>query len=316
MVTADLHLRPYPQAVGGSFLSELPASILLASVFCDYWYASPEYVPSRALVALLEALGVNEPAGRAALSRLARRGWLQGRKQGRRTAYRVTPDRMPLALAEAERMVRFGADRRPWDGQWTCVAFSVPEADRHLRPVLRRRLRNLGLGPLYDGLWITPRAPLAAIDRVLTELRIGDAALFRVAEVPRPAGIDLLGAWDLPALRVGYDDLAARLAGLPERAARGEVAPADAFLVRADLMARWQALVVADPELPDGLLPADWPRCRTRALVMASYDALGPASERRAREIVGAIAEAAAPRCHRAADRLTAPEGGGPTDHA
>ena len=207
MVVTDLQ----PRATAGSFLSELPASSLLLTLYCDYWYASAEYVPSRALVALLEALGVNEPAGRAALSRLARRGWLEGRKQGRRTAYRVTPARLPVVLAEGERTVRFGADPWPWDGRWTCVAFSVPEADRHLRPVLRRRLRRLGLGPLYDGLWITPRAPLAAIDRVLTELAIDDAAVFRVAEVPRPAGIGLIGAWDLPALRAAYDDLARRL---------------------------------------------------------------------------------------------------------
>jgi phenylacetic acid degradation operon negative regulatory protein len=312
MVMADLQ----PRAVDGSFLSELPASSLLLTLYCDYWYASAEYVPSRALVALLEVLGVNEPAGRAALSRLARRGWLEGRKQGRRTAYRVAPDRLPLALAECERIVRFGADPLPWDGRWTCVAFSVPDADRHLRPVLRRRLRRLGLGPLYDGLWITPRAPLAAIDRVLTELRILDAAVFRVAEVPRPAGIDLLGAWDLPVLRATYDDLSGRLVRLRDRLAKGGVPPVEAFVLRADLMARWHGLMLADPELPDELLPGDWPRCRVRELVLASYDALGPAGERRAREIVGTIARTAAPRCHRAGDRLATREGGRLADHA
>src|SRR5262245_31298595 len=312
MVVTDLQ----PRATAGSFLSELPASSLLLTLYCDYWYASAEYVPSRALVALLEALGVNEPAGRAALSRLARRGWLDGRKQGRRTAYRIDPDRLPLALAECERVVRFGADPWPWDGRWTCVAFSVPEADRHLRPVLRRRLRRLGLGPLYDGLWITPRAPLAAIDRVLTELAIDDAAGFRVAEVPRPAGVGLLGAWDLPALRAAYDDLGRRLVRLQAREARSGVAPVDAFVQRADLMARWHGLMLADPELPDELLPADWPRSRTRQLVLAAYDALGPAAERRAREIVGAIAETAAPRCHQAGDRLARRVGGRMADHA
>jgi phenylacetic acid degradation operon negative regulatory protein len=304
------------RAPTGTSLRDLPASHLLITLYRDYWYGSEEFVPSRSLVALLGEFGVNEPAARAALSRLARGGWLEGRRQGRRTAYRLDPRRAAQALAEGRRTVLFGTELCRWDGQWTCVAFSVPEADRRRRPALRRRLRALRLGPLFDGLWITPRAPIDAIDRSLTELGIVDAAVFRVTEVPRPAGIDLLDAWDLDELRAGYDALVARLDRLADRAERGEVPVAEALVTRSDLMARWRALVRIDPRLPDELLPDDWPLRRARQLVVETYDALGPLGQARARELVGALPPGAAPRYHRAADRLRTDADDPEDDHA
>ena len=287
-------------------LDDQPASRLLMGLLGDYWHGSPAYVPSWALMALLGEFGINEPAGRAALSRLSRRGWLQGRRDGRRTAYRVAPERLTAAMAAGRALVAFGAEPSAWDGEWTCVAFSIPEASRRRRPALRRRLRALRLGPLFDGLWITPRAPLAALDRSLIELGVADAAVFRAREVPRAGGAELLGAWDLAAVRAGYQGLVVTLDRLVALVRRDGVPEADALVARTDVMARWAALVASDPGLPAELLPPDWPLGAARALVIEAYDALGPRAEARVRTLVGDVGEAAAPRCHRAADRLRA----------
>lgn len=287
-------------------LDDQPASRLLMGLLGDYWHGSPAYVPSWALMALLGEFGINEPAGRAALSRLSRRGWLQGRRDGRRTAYRVAPERLTAAMAAGRALVAFGTEPAAWDGEWTCVAFSIPEASRRRRPALRRRLRALRLGPLFDGLWITPRAPLAALDRSLIELGVADAAVFRAREVPRAGGAELLGAWDLAAVRAGYQGLVVTLDRLVALVRRDGVPEADALVARTDVMARWAALVASDPGLPAELLPPDWPLGAARALVIEAYDALGPRAEARVRTLVGDVGEAAAPRCHRAADRLRA----------
>ena len=308
--------RASARVTAASPLDDQPASRLLMGLLGDYWYGSGAFVPSWALMALLGEFGINEPAGRAALSRLARRGWLDGRRDGRRTAYRVAPDRLPAALAAGRAVVAFGAEPAAWDGQWTCVAFSIPEAARRRRPALRRRLRALRLGPLFDGLWITPRAPLAALDRSLTELGIADAAVFRAREVPRSGGTELVGAWDLDGLRAGYAALVATLERLVALVQRDAVPEADALVVRTDVMARWGALVAADPGLPAELLPADWPLPAARALVIEAYDALGPLAEARARALVRGVGEAVAPRCHRAADRLRQPIRRREDDHA
>lgn len=292
------------------------ATELLPTLLGDYWFASRVYVPSAALVRLLGEFGVGADATRAALSRLARSGRLEGVRDGRRTAYRLAPALLDAALSLGRRLMRFGAEPTPWDGAWTCVAFSVPEADGHLRPRLRGRLRSLGMGALFDGLWITPHAPLVALDRALDETGVTGAVVFRATEVPRPAGIALVDAWDLAALRRRYDELvavvdrlAARLApgdgpagsageGRAHGAAGAPLGPAEALVARTDLMRRWRALAMSDPRLPDALLPDDWPLATARAGFVAAYDALGPLAEDRVRALVGDDH----PRHHRVAD--------------
>jgi phenylacetic acid degradation operon negative regulatory protein len=280
-----------------------PASELLPTLLGDYWFHSRAYIPSATLVALLGEFGVGPDAVRAALSRLARAGRLEGRRVGRTTEYRLAPDLVDAAVRLSRRLMRFGAEPVAWDGRWTCVAFTVPESEGHLRPVLRSRLRALGLGPLFDGLWITPHAPLGALDRCLADVGVSGAVVLRVDSVPRGEGA-LVSAWDLPALRARIDELLVALEGVAEAAAAGEVAPPSALVVRTDLMRRWRALALADPRLPERFLPADWPLPAARARFVAAYDALGPPAELRVRELAGAAPSDDAPRHHGVTDLL------------
>jgi phenylacetic acid degradation operon negative regulatory protein len=284
--------------VGESPLQDESAPQLLVWMFLGYWFENVEFIPSAALVALLGSLGVGEAAARAALSRLARRGSLEGTKLGRNTAYRLAAGTVDAARAQGRSMLKFGASPSPWDRRWTCVVFSIPESDRRRRPALRQRLRELRLGPLFDGLWITPRAPLAAIDRSLTELGVTDAAVFRVSEVPRPAGVDLLSAWDLRSLRVAYDDLIDSLEPVVGRVREGKMPDGDALVARVEACARWRSLAAADPDLPEELLPDDWPQRRARELFVEAYDTLGPGAERRVRELVTSVRGASSPVPH------------------
>ena len=285
----------------------LSASELLPTLMGDYWFHSRAHIPSAALVRLLGEFGVGADATRAALSRLTRRGRLEGVRDGRRTAYRLAPDLVDAATVQGRRLMRFGAEPVGWDGIWTCVAFSVPEADAHLRPPLRKRLRALGLGARFDGLWITPHAPLDALDRSLAELGITDVTVLRATEVPRaaagPASGALVEAWDLPALRQRYDEVVTLADRIVDDLAGGDVGPTEALVARTELMRRWRSIAVADPRLPDELLPDDWPCRPARARFEAAYDALGPPAELRVRELVGVDADAPdGPRHHRVRD--------------
>jgi phenylacetic acid degradation operon negative regulatory protein len=262
------------------------ASDLLPTLMGDYWFRSRAHIPSAALVRLLAEFGVRADATRAALSRLSRRGRLEGVRDGRRTAYRLAPALVDAAVVQGRRLMRFGADPVEWDGTWTCVAFSVPESDGHRRPQLRKRLRALGLGALFDGLWITPHAPLDALDRCLAELGITEATVLRATEVPRPAGVAMVDAWDLGALRRRYDDVVQLADRIVDRLDGGQVTAGEALVSRTELMARWRALALSDPRLPDELLPADWPCRPARARFEVAYDGLGPLAEARVRELV------------------------------
>src|SRR5918998_2787720 len=176
------------------------AGRLLVALLGDYWYASTEFIPSSALVDLAAEFGTSEAATRAALSRLGRRGGLQGTRSGRTTAYRLAPDMVDAAHHAGRALMRFGAEPTPWDGQWTCVAVSLRGSDGRRR-VLARRLRRLGVGVLFDDLWITPHPSVEPVRRAVADLEPGAVVVFRAAGLAVPGAAELLSALGLGALR-------------------------------------------------------------------------------------------------------------------
>jgi phenylacetic acid degradation operon negative regulatory protein len=279
-------------------------SQLLTTLLGGYWFANDGFVPSAAIAAVLAEFGIGAEAARAALSRSSRRGRLEGTRSGRTTAYRLAPGVRDRAVALSRSLMGFGAVPVAWDGTWTCVAFSVPEADRPRRLALRRRLRELGFGVLFDGLWISPRAPVAEVDAALGELGIATAAVLRVTEVARPDGVDLLAAWDLDALRHRYDGFLTTVRRVGPRLAAGEIGSAEALVTRTEVLAGWRDLVTHDPGLPDELLPAAWPRAEARRCFVEVYDGLGPLAEARVQQLVAPHPATPLPHHHRVADIL------------
>jgi phenylacetic acid degradation operon negative regulatory protein len=291
----------------GASGSELttPAAKLLMTILGDYWFGSLEYVPSSALVSVLGELGVGRQAARAAFSRLSREGRIERIKVGRHTAYRLAEAARAASTERGRALRDFGAAPVEWDGRWTCVAFSVPESDRHRRAALRVRLRALRMGLLFDGLWISPRSLVAEIERALDEVGVAEAVVFRAAEVRGGRGRDLLDAWDLTTLRAGFAELTDALDVIEGELHGGTLSPAAALVARTDLMARWRTLAGADPYLPDELLPADWPLAEARRRFVSVYAELGPLSELRVRQVTGideSTTTGAGPRHHRLAD--------------
>ncbi|MGH7823046.1 MAG: PaaX family transcriptional regulator, partial [Candidatus Binatia bacterium] len=260
---------------------------LLVTLLGDYWKGRKDHIPSAALVKILGEFEVSGLAARSALSRLTARGLLVRSQRGRRTFYGLT-DRAQRTLDEgARRIFSFGATDGHWDGKWSVVAFSVAEADRDRRHVLRSRLRWLGFAPLYAGVWVSPRGDLERVAGMLDELGIEDATLFRAEALPRRGdGAGPLRAWSLAELRRRYQGFIRRFSGLRSRLRAGKIAPREALRDRTRLMDAWRAFPREDPELPVEFLPRDWPRREARALFLELYDGLGEMAERRVAELV------------------------------
>ncbi|MCX7523291.1 PaaX family transcriptional regulator [Microbacterium sp. STN6] len=273
-------------ADSGSADSQHPQHLLL-TLLGDYWMSDGAIVPSGALVDLLSEFGITQTGARAALSRLSKRGLLSSNKEGRRTFYRLTEHARHVLTTGLERIVSFGADPQPWDGQWTCVAFSVPEQQRTRRHQLRVRLRWLGFAPLYDGVWVSPRSRAGEATSVLEELSVGAATvlvgpeLASGTEYGRP-----IDAWDLSGVREQYLAFIERMRPIRSRLAAGDVSGSEALQARTRVMDEWRWMPNADPELPDELLPREWPRADARALFRSVYDGLGEPAAARVREIV------------------------------
>src|SRR6187431_2741318 len=100
-----------PEASGARRMS--PARQVL-TLFGDYWWSVPDPMPTGALVAALNDLGVKEAAARATLARLTRLGLLVQSKAGRRTTHRPSEWAQVIVDEEARWLDTFGRVDLEW----------------------------------------------------------------------------------------------------------------------------------------------------------------------------------------------------------
>lgn len=241
----------------------------LFDLYGDHLLGRGGSAPVAALIKILEPLGISSPAVRTAISRMVAQEWLEPDESQGGAAYRVT-ERARLRLDRAgARIYRTGDES--WDGVWHVRVLS-PIAERSRRERVRTQLRFLGLAPISDSTWISPR-PSVEVDRLLAEESVEAVALTTTDAGPAET---LLAAFDVDALRVSYADwydAAGRRVG---------TAPDDraAFVVRSELVHSWRMFLFRDPGLPAALLPADWPGHRAAAFFDEHAARLLPATSR------------------------------------
>lgn len=281
----DLSKAELPRAQNGA-----EPQLLLTSLLGDFWYWRDEHIPATALVRLLADFDVTSDGARAAMRRLVARGLLDTSRSGRTTAYGIPPRTSEVIVERTYRMLTFGATAPEWDGQWTVVAFSVPEQDRGLRTALRSRLRVLGFAALYDGVWVSPRDLGADAQDLLRDLGIETATVLRCATVPGgPGRGDPVSAFDLTALTKEYHGFIERYEPVLDSLDAGLISPAQALRTRTELRVAWRRFPETDPDLPAELLPPDWDRPRAQRVFVQIYDRLGPLAEHRFRQILATV---------------------------
>jgi phenylacetic acid degradation operon negative regulatory protein len=288
----------FPEAAAGSQRrrrrqSGSSAQGVAVTLIADYTVRTRAWLPSAAIVALLGEFGVTSGAARTAISRLARRGILEGSRQGRHSSYRLTEDAASDLTNGGTAIGAVGADSESWDGSWTVVVFSMPEQESTRRRALRDHLRWNGYAPLYDGVWISPdplppagRAELAAAAR-------GSVTVFRAQHLELQAEADRspVEAWDLPGIAKEYETFIDRWGPLLPRIAAGEVTGAAAVRTRTEVMDVYRRFPELDPLLPVALMPPDWPRGRARAVFVAIYDGLLEPAQDHIRAVVARVAD-------------------------
>jgi phenylacetic acid degradation operon negative regulatory protein len=257
---------------------------LVFTLFGEFLLHRPEPVWVGSLIELLEPLGVGSGTLRTALSRMQSRDWLEAERAGRRSFYRLT-DRGRRLLEEGEaRIYRPHRDER-WDGEWTLVAYSIPEDRRTVRDKLRTRLSWLGFGSLGNGLWITPHEVELRVKEIARELEVTSAVeVFRSRHLGNSTAEQLVTqCWDLPALNARYEAFIGRHLG-PCRSLReggaGGMSPVDAYVRRFELVHEYREFPLLDPYLPRPLHTADWAGECSHALFQSYQDELRELSDR------------------------------------
>ncbi|MFC4113922.1 PaaX family transcriptional regulator C-terminal domain-containing protein [Nonomuraea zeae] len=198
----------------------------------------PPRLPARQLVRIGALFGIAEGTVRVALSRMVAAGDLL-QSGGRYT----------LSARLVERQARQDESRdphtKPWDGTWEVAVVTAERRAPADRAALRHTMTALRLAELREGTWMRP----ANLVRAWPEIVTAQCTLID----GRPHGDPTPMLWDLD----GWSEEAHRL----ERALDRADGLAEGFLVSAAVLRH----LLADPLLPQELLPAGWPGAALRA---------------------------------------------------
>ena len=211
---------------------------------------------------IFEVLEVGGNVVRTAMSRLAGDGWLERRRAGRNSYYR---------LAEKGRATFEAAARRIYNGRspgWDGALRVLVMAGGMLASGDRGALEEAGYAPLAPGVLVAA-AP--------GEMDVADAIHLRATADASDLQALARQVWQTERLGLGYERFLRAFEPLEEV---GELSDLHALVARLLLIHEYRRMVLHDPLLPDALLPADWAGTRSRALCARLYQRLLPPSER------------------------------------
>jgi phenylacetic acid degradation operon negative regulatory protein len=248
----------------------LRAGSLIVTLFGDSIMPRGGAVALGSLIALAAPFGLNERLVRTATARLAKEGWLDGRRVGKLSEYRLS-DGGRERFAEATRRI-YSQPHAEWAGRWTVLV--LPPMRAAERQEVRGELLWRGFGALSANVFVHPELDARAVGALqsasgpLAQVIVFEAEL---AGDDAPQRLVNLG-WDL-------DDLGARYQRFVERfdsvlaalGAPGDANAQAAFIVRTLLIHEYRRLHLRDPLLPARLLPADWPGTQAAALCREIY---------------------------------------------
>jgi phenylacetic acid degradation operon negative regulatory protein len=242
---------------------------LIVTVYGLYARHDGGWLSVATLIRLLADVGVDEPATRSAISRLKRRGILQSQRYGGSAGYQLSAATLAIVREGDARIFR---RRRatPADG-WVLAVFSVPEAERHRRHLLRSELTRLGFGMVAPGVWIVPAHPDDTTAETLRRLGLdGYADLFRADYLAfgDPAA-KIRRWWDLDELGRQYESFVAAYEPALRACESCAPGPQEAFAGYVRVLTDWRRLPYLDPGLPAELLPAGWAGIRAADLFFA-----------------------------------------------
>jgi phenylacetic acid degradation operon negative regulatory protein len=244
------------------FLTQEPprAKSLVMTVFGDAVVPHGGLVWLGSLIELLAPFGVNDRLLRTSVFRLAQEGWLESRRDGRRSHYMITAE-AAQRFARAFRRV-YAAPHTHWHGSWTFV-LGTNGLTAAERAALRKELLWEGYSVVAPGIAGHPAGDAAALDALLGRLDLrGKVYVVQAAQLPgvqgKPLAELIAEGWDLSEIGAAYERFIGHFAPLRPLLARG-LAPEPAFIVRTLLTHAYRRVQLHDPQLPVELLPEPWP---------------------------------------------------------
>ncbi len=234
---------------------------VVISIFGELVQPRQQSISVQELLALTRHIGIEENAVRTALSRLAKEGWVERRKQGRLAFYALSESGKKTFLAASERIYSHSFESP--SASWNLAFFKdPPSAVKDHLPV---------------GFALSRQWQLVNDDDA-SKLHQADVMLFPTEPVDVPSwALDKL----VPeSLNRHYTELLSDLAHLnshPDDIAK--LSSLSAMTLRFLLIHAWRRLVLRHPLVPQGLLPSSWPGAACHEIICKLYPRLVNQSE-------------------------------------
>ncbi len=227
------------------------------------------------VIAVLDLFGISERLTRTSVFRLVHDDWLAVERVGRRSYYRFAPH----GQREFERVARrvYAIGRAPWNGSWTLAIFH--DVAGETREQLRTSLGWIGFGQLAPGVFAHPSPDHQALIDVVEELDVARQVLIMDARIAQSESVPEIARsrWRLPELGKRYrrfvDDFEGVARAMPEH-----TDPQLCFVIRTLMIHEYRRILLTDPDLPDALLPRDWPGRAAAELAKRLYFAVAEGS--------------------------------------
>jgi phenylacetic acid degradation operon negative regulatory protein len=251
---------------------------LLVTIFGDSILPRGGAIALSSLIALGEPFGLNERLVRTASARLAKDGWLQGKRIGKLSEYHLSAGGRER-FAEATKRI-YSASEHEWSGRWTVIV--IPAARAADRKELREELTWRGFGELSVGVFAHPEVEAHALRQHLRASSLLTKVIIFDANLADPDGAQKLVTlgWDLEDLGVRYQRFVKHFERIQHALARfGGLDPLGSFMVRTLLIHEYRRLHLRDPLLPPRLLRANWPGTQAADVCREVYSRVFAASE-------------------------------------
>jgi phenylacetic acid degradation operon negative regulatory protein len=234
------------------------------------------------LVELIAPFDINDRLVRTSVFRLTEEGWLESKRNGRRSLYSLTPSGS-RRFQHAYQRVYPPPDKTTGDS-WTLVLLprmsnSIPE-----RVELKKKLEWEGFGTIAPGVFIHPAADTVVLTEILDGLGLRKKVVALCAKdieavAARPAAELISHCWNLSDLAGLYRDFVVHFKPVSKILESEECDAQQAFLVRTLLIHSFRRVTLHDPRLPIKMLPPDWPGIEAYMLFRDLYRACFKLSE-------------------------------------
>ncbi len=264
------------QRVAGYLRERRPrANSLIITVYGDSIAPHGGSVWLGSFIKLVEPLGLNDRLVRTSVFRLAADQWLESVHIGRRSYYQLTATGR-RRFEHAYRRIYF-QPKPHWEGDWQLVVTAGSVCTGAQREALRKELQWEGFGVVAPGVLAHPSANLESLTDILQGTGTQDQVVVLRAKslgalTGRPLRRLVRECWSLGLIAHDYRLFLDRFRPiLRALKTASTLDPEQCFVVRTLLMHEFRRTLLRDPQLPEELLPENWPGETARQLCRELY---------------------------------------------